>query len=205
VSQTGPYAASNLWCFSTKLLDPTWNVVWYEYRPYSPQLRIWPSRDPIGEGGGVCLYRYVGNCAMNQFDPFGLFWGCSRAPDPWEDVPSVPQKCKEGYQQYTGLAGRLPGAKVMYQCLHIYTKKQRRVGADLNEKGCCVNAVDERWVVDRNVPAGEKVPEEDIAGTDAGDVLAYCKRVHPCPVVPATPTPVPPAPAPAPAAPPSRP
>ena len=37
----------------------------------------WPSRDPIGERGGINLYGMVGNNAVNRLDVLGLFW-------PWQ-------------------------------------------------------------------------------------------------------------------------
>jgi RHS repeat-associated protein len=42
------------------------------YRAYDPNLGRWNSRDPIGERGGVNLYDYVGNDAINAIDPTGL-------------------------------------------------------------------------------------------------------------------------------------
>jgi len=44
----------------------------YLYRDYDAASGRWPSRDPIGERGGVNLYGFVGNDGMNQFDFFGL-------------------------------------------------------------------------------------------------------------------------------------
>ena len=32
----------------------------------------WPSRDPIGEEGGLNLYAAMGNEPVNMFDPLGL-------------------------------------------------------------------------------------------------------------------------------------
>ncbi len=32
----------------------------------------WPNRDPIGELGGINLYEYAGNDAVDNVDPFGL-------------------------------------------------------------------------------------------------------------------------------------
>ncbi|MCS7090624.1 MAG: RHS repeat-associated core domain-containing protein, partial [Limisphaera sp.] len=61
--------------FSTKRTDPTTDLVLYEYRPYSPGLGRWPSRDPIGELGGKNLYAYVANDAVNASDPVGLCAG----------------------------------------------------------------------------------------------------------------------------------
>ena len=42
------------------------------YRAYSPTLGRWLSRDPIGEAGGVNLYRYVSNDSPNNTDSLGL-------------------------------------------------------------------------------------------------------------------------------------
>jgi RHS repeat-associated protein len=42
------------------------------YRAYDPKLGRWLSRDPIAEGGGLNLYRYTGNNAINRTDPNGL-------------------------------------------------------------------------------------------------------------------------------------
>jgi RHS repeat-associated protein len=42
------------------------------YRAYDPISNRWLSRDPIGEAGGINLYGYVRNDAMNFLDPDGL-------------------------------------------------------------------------------------------------------------------------------------
>jgi RHS repeat-associated protein len=99
VSGTGPCASSNLWQFSTKLFDPIWEFVYYEFRPYSPNLHLFLSRDPIeelrrlstrlhgeGEDEGdwfpmgvvspflpeVSLYWSVANNVINSVDAYGL-------------------------------------------------------------------------------------------------------------------------------------
>ena len=41
-------------------------------RPYKANTGTWPSRDPIGEGGGINLYGYVGNDPIDKIDPDGL-------------------------------------------------------------------------------------------------------------------------------------
>ena len=41
------------------------------FRYYSPELGRWPSRDPIGERGGVNLCGFVGNRPINQMDAQG--------------------------------------------------------------------------------------------------------------------------------------
>jgi integrase/recombinase XerD len=47
-------------------------VTYYGYRYYDPITGRWPSRDPIGEEGGVNLYGFVGNDGVNWVDYLGL-------------------------------------------------------------------------------------------------------------------------------------
>jgi RHS repeat-associated protein len=42
------------------------------YRSYDPETGRWPSRDPIGENGGLNLYGYVSNGPLAAVDPLGL-------------------------------------------------------------------------------------------------------------------------------------
>jgi RHS repeat-associated protein len=44
----------------------------YGYRYYVPMLGKWPSRDPIGEQGGINLYAFVGNNGVNNWDLNGM-------------------------------------------------------------------------------------------------------------------------------------
>ena len=46
-------------------------VAYYGYRYYDPLTGRWPSRDPIGERGGVNLYGFVGNDGVNRWDILG--------------------------------------------------------------------------------------------------------------------------------------
>jgi RHS repeat-associated protein len=47
-------------------------MLYYGYRYYDPVTGRWPSRDPIGERGGINLYSMVGNDAVNWVDFLGL-------------------------------------------------------------------------------------------------------------------------------------
>jgi uncharacterized protein RhaS with RHS repeats len=47
-------------------------VTYYTYRWYDPLTGRWPSRDPIGEEGGVNLYGFVGNQSLSRWDYLGL-------------------------------------------------------------------------------------------------------------------------------------
>ena len=53
VTQSGPYADTNAFRFSSKYHDAGTGLVYYGYRYYSPRLGRWLNRDPIGEWGGA--------------------------------------------------------------------------------------------------------------------------------------------------------
>ena len=42
------------------------------YRFYEPNLQRWLNRDPIGERGGIHLYRFNRNDPVDSLDPFGM-------------------------------------------------------------------------------------------------------------------------------------
>ncbi|MFC1461218.1 RHS repeat domain-containing protein [Verrucomicrobiota bacterium] len=69
---TGPMAEENPYRFSTKYTDDESGLLYYGYRYYSPSLGRWPSRDPIGEKGGMNLYMFVYNSPMTFVDSVGL-------------------------------------------------------------------------------------------------------------------------------------
>ena len=58
--------------FSTKFTDDVTGIVHYELRPLDTQTGRWPTRDPIEEQGGINLYGFVDNDAVNQWDYLGL-------------------------------------------------------------------------------------------------------------------------------------
>ena len=72
IRQSGPYALTNPFRFSTKFIDDESGFVYYGYRYYDPVRGRWPSRDPIGEDGGVNLYGMVENDPLNWVDSLGL-------------------------------------------------------------------------------------------------------------------------------------
>jgi uncharacterized protein RhaS with RHS repeats len=46
--------------------------LYYGYRFYDPLTGRWPSRDPIGERGGLNLYGFIGNNGVGKWDYLGL-------------------------------------------------------------------------------------------------------------------------------------
>ena len=58
--------------FSTKYLDPETGFYYYGFRYYDPNLGRWLTRDPIEEQGGLNLYGFCGNDAVNRVDRLGL-------------------------------------------------------------------------------------------------------------------------------------
>ncbi len=57
--------------FSTKPIDPATGLYYYGYRFYDPLTGRWPSRDPIGEEGGVNLYGFDVNSPLSWIDFLG--------------------------------------------------------------------------------------------------------------------------------------
>ena len=52
--------------------DVPWNGLnYYGYRYYDPVTGRWPNRDPIEERGGINLYAFINNDAVNAYDVLG--------------------------------------------------------------------------------------------------------------------------------------
>lgn len=73
---SGDLADRNLFRFSTKYTDNETQFLYYGFRYYSPFLGRFFGRDPIGEEGGLHLYGFVGNDAVNRVDIKGQFQAC---------------------------------------------------------------------------------------------------------------------------------
>jgi RHS repeat-associated protein len=74
----GPLASANLLRFSSKPWvgfagSATSGLYYYGYRFYDPYLQRWVNRDPIGEIGGINLYRFTDNNPLNLSDAHGQF------------------------------------------------------------------------------------------------------------------------------------
>ena len=69
----GTYAASNPFRFSTKYADTETHLLYYGYRYFDPSMGRWLGRDPSGESGGLHLYAFCRNNAVNAYDALGLY------------------------------------------------------------------------------------------------------------------------------------
>ena len=73
IAGTAADAANLAYRFSTKPQDPVTGMLYYGYRWYDPLTGRWPSRDLIGEDGGINLYEFVGNDGGTKWDYLGAF------------------------------------------------------------------------------------------------------------------------------------
>jgi RHS repeat-associated protein len=75
---TGPMAKLNPFRFSTKYDDDETDLLYYGCRYYNPSSGRWPSKDPIGELGGLNLFAFIGNAPVHELEFLGLdtwTWG----------------------------------------------------------------------------------------------------------------------------------
>jgi RHS repeat-associated protein len=81
---------------SLEISDSDWHeptaktvgVMYYGYRYFDPVTGRWPSRDPIGEEGGINMYGFVGNNGVNKWDMLGL--QAIAPPEPPMVSPVIP-------------------------------------------------------------------------------------------------------------------
>ncbi|MCB1122101.1 MAG: RHS repeat-associated core domain-containing protein [Verrucomicrobiae bacterium] len=70
----------NTFGFSTQYTDRETGLVYYGLRYYDPAKARFVNRDPIGEAGGLNLYRFVGNNPVSRIDVLGLKSKCGSKP-----------------------------------------------------------------------------------------------------------------------------
>ena len=75
IAQSGDYADTNPFRFSSKYFDDETSLYYYGHRFYNPELGRFIARDPVGEDGGMNVYVFVENGPIRRIDPFGnAFW-----------------------------------------------------------------------------------------------------------------------------------
>jgi RHS repeat-associated protein len=72
LGSSGGMSGANVYRFSSKEWLSSLGLYYFGYRFYDPNLQRWINRDPIQENGGVNLYGFVANGAINAVDQFGL-------------------------------------------------------------------------------------------------------------------------------------
>ncbi|MBP3302927.1 MAG: hypothetical protein J6L64_07345, partial [Opitutales bacterium] len=81
VTESGDVTQPLQW--SSEVYDSELDLIYYNYRHYSPSLGRFLSRDPIAEQGGHNLYAFVKNNPMSEND----FWGMQMKP--CSEYPSI--------------------------------------------------------------------------------------------------------------------
>ena len=71
IAHRGESAATNPWRFSCEYAEDDTAMVYYNYRHYIPALGCWLTPDPFEECGGINLYAYCCNNALNRWDALG--------------------------------------------------------------------------------------------------------------------------------------
>ncbi len=121
--------------FSTKPLDFTTGLYYYAYRYYDPQTGRWPSRDPIGEEGGINLYAFVGNNGVNRSDRLGMH--------PIDDCSDAYSNCLSGCPMGSDPAMMVLGQNCRDRCAKdLESCRVNAVGDDFsplpsNSPECC--------------------------------------------------------------------
>lgn len=100
IRATGPMADVVVFRFSTKYTDSETGLLYYGFRYYDPESGRWLSRDPLGEAGGINLYGFVWNDAINSTDYLGLFLIA------FDDGKSVPANILDFMAGYFGGLGQ---------------------------------------------------------------------------------------------------
>ena len=97
--------------FSTKYYDEETGFYYYGYRYYDPVTGRWPSRDPIGERGGINLYGFVRNEGVNNVDVLGestIIPPGSNTPAPHGGDPFPPNSPGPGQEPGSPTLWRTP-------------------------------------------------------------------------------------------------
>jgi len=144
---------------------------YYGYRYLDTQLGRWLSRDPLGESGGVNLYRFVWNDGVNRADLFGLkdFNGAvldgaddarektmnseerGRGPESRREFCGLICKCNDEYKPTPAHAGPKPSMEMRVLNGRVTWYRTAPASCDptfdyeKEEEVTCEKAFDEKW------------------------------------------------------------
>jgi len=111
-------------------------------RPY------WPSRDPIGERGGVNLYGFVRNNGVNKWDILGLKSGdpyrCCDAETIAESKQILEDRYKAAYKQFQ-MQGTEPRGKGLTSCKNISPAVLNALGPSPKCWTCKLESGNKNW------------------------------------------------------------
>ena len=115
-SQSGTYADSNMYRFSSEYYNPILKSSDYGLRDYSFVLGRWRTRDPLGEQGGVNRYGFVKNDAINKWDYLGMIpfpsyleTSLKNLIKSWEEAQSDPAKAQKAAEAMQFALRAAPG------------------------------------------------------------------------------------------------
>ena len=85
-------------------------MYYYRNRYYDPRIGRFISEDPIGLAGGINLYSYVGNNAVNLIDPWGLIDWSNVIKGGLTGGGGITGGCSGGLGTLCGMGARFCGA-----------------------------------------------------------------------------------------------
>jgi len=134
----------------------TMHVACYGYRYYDPLTGRWPSRDPIGEEGGVNLYGFVRNDGVGKIDVLGMVLYIPNLNS--YDIEVAGQVCAEkkkiffiGREQVNTPFSPSPATPVPSQMQELYDnlyntmKSKAKSAGYVVVEGASVNQVIDAW------------------------------------------------------------
>ena len=211
---TGSYAATNSFRFSTKYTDAETQFVYYGYRYYNPTLGRWLGRDPLEEKGGLHLYAFCRNNAVNAWDALGESGVVNIPLDQGDSIPddSVLQNAHPTWQKINGTTWQdtADGTTYNYVSGGGYNWNSENVGlpemisfsgaqlqlqmssdfAKVNQFNDEVTAAQAAAVPAGNVTIGQFYSSIDPTENNGNNVAGSAKSTPPPTPTPSSPTPV---------------
>jgi RHS repeat-associated protein len=113
---TGSKTGVNPFWYSSQLHDEDTDFYHYKHRVYLTYPTRFANQDPIGENGGINLYRAVGNNPLFYIDPYGLafgdYWDINATANYYNQV-SATGLSQGGFGGYAKFAGAQLGEDLM--------------------------------------------------------------------------------------------